>query len=123
MKRTRFLLILDTILFLSIIVLVEPRSSLAVHEWLGLAVMPLIVIHLVYAWPWLAMTLTRLGAAGAWRLRFNTLLNTALFVSFAVTAFSGVMTSFIALPALGIAPDNFEAWRLLHNRWSLYLQS
>ena len=122
MKRTRFLLILDTMLLLAIVVLMEPRSSLAVHEWLGLAFMPLLVIHLLYAWQWIATTLARLRAKGAWRLRINAVLNLALFIAFTVTLFSGVMTSFIALPALGIAPGNFEAWREVHNEWSTYAQ-
>lgn len=118
MKRTRFLLILDTILFVSLVLLLAPGfSGLAVHEWLGLAVIPLIVIHILYGWRWIAATLVRLGAKGAWRSRVNLLLNTLLFIAFAVTTFSGAMTSFIALPALGIAPGNFEGWRMLHNQW------
>jgi hypothetical protein len=37
MMRTRFLLIQDTILFLSLVLLVDPRfAGLEVHEWLGL---------------------------------------------------------------------------------------
>ena len=32
------------------------------------------------------------------------------------------MTSFVALPALGIAPGDFEGWRLLHRQWEAYLE-
>jgi len=32
------------------------------------------------------------------------------------------MTSFVALPALGIAPRNFEGWRILHNQSEAYLE-
>lgn len=123
MKRTRFLLILDTILFLSIVLLIEPRfAGLAVHEWLGLAIIPLIVIHLLYAWPWIATMAKRLRVKGAWRLRINVLLNSALFISFVVTVFSGVMTSFIALPSLGVPVGDYARWQPLHNQWSVYLQ-
>ena len=123
MRRTRFLLILDTILFVSLVLLVEPRfAGLAVHEWLGLAIMPLIVVHIVYAWRWIAATLVRLGVKGAWRLRVNVVLNMALFIAFTVAIFSGLMTSFIALPSLGIAPGNYGSWLLLHNQWTLYVQ-
>lgn len=95
MKRTRFLLVLDTILFVALVLLIEPRLAvLAVHEWLGLAVIPLIVVHLLYAWRWIAASLARLGVKGAWRLRVNAVLNTALFVAFTVATFSGLMTSF-----------------------------
>ncbi|MBV9548961.1 MAG: DUF4405 domain-containing protein [Alphaproteobacteria bacterium] len=122
MKRTRFLLILDTILFLSLVVLMEPRTSLTVHEWLGIAFIPLIVVHLLFAWQWIITTLARLGAKGAWRLRINAVLNLALFVTFVVSAFSGVMTSFIALPGLGIMSATFGRWTLLHNQWTVYFQ-
>jgi len=122
MKRTRFLLILDTILFVSLAVLIEPRTSLTVHEWLGLTFIPLVVVHLLFAWQWIATTLARLGARGAWRLRINAVLNLALFVTFVVSAFSGVMTSFIVLPGLGIMSANFGRWTLLHNEWTVYFE-
>src|SRR5579863_5985065 len=118
MKRTRFLLILDTILFVSLVVLMEPRTSLTVHEWLGFAFIPLIVVHLLFAWQWIATILVRLTAKGAWRLRVNAGLNLALFVTFVVSVFSGVMTSFIVLPGLGMAPATFGRWTILHNQWT-----
>jgi hypothetical protein len=123
MKRTRFLLILDTILFVSLVLLLEPRfAGLAVHEWLGLAVIPLIIIHILYAWRWIATMAARLCEKDAWRSRVNVLLNTLLFITFVVTTFSGLMTSFIALPAVGIAPVNYEGWGILHDRWAVYVQ-
>jgi cytochrome b len=110
---------LDTILFVSVVLLVAPGfSGLPIHEWLGLAVMPLIVVHILYGWRWIAATLLKLGEKRAWRSRVNFLLNTLQFIAFTVTIFSGAMTSFIVLPALGIAPGNFENWRTLHNQWS-----
>lgn len=123
MNRTQFLLFLDTILFLALVQLIEPRfAGLAVHEWLGIAIVPLIIVHLIYAWRWIAAALARLGVKGAWRLRINFLLNMALFIAFTVATFSGLMTSFIALPAVGIAPGNYARWLGVHNRWTLYVQ-
>lgn len=123
MNRTKFLLVLDTILFLALVQLIEPRfAGLAVHEWLGIAILPLIIVHLIYAWRWIAATLTRLGVKGVWRLRINSVLNMALFIAFTVATFSGLMTSFIALPAVGIAPGNYARWLGVHNRWTLYVQ-
>src|SRR6185503_9568751 len=103
MKRLRTLLILDTILLLALIVLMEPRSSLTVHEWLCLAVLIPIAIHLLFAWTWITTTLARLAAKGAWRLRINALLNTALFIDFMVTIMSGTMASVVALSSLGLS--------------------
>lgn len=123
MKRTKFLLILDTLLFLAMAVLLEPRfAGLAIHEWLGLAVLPPIILHILLAWPWIGTLAVRLRAKGAWRLRVNVFLNSLLFVTFVVVAFSGIMTSLIALPAMGISPGNYASWRLLHREWEVYLQ-
>jgi hypothetical protein len=123
MKRTRFLLVLDTILLVAIILLIEPRfTDLPIHEWLGIAAIPLILLHLLLGWGWIVATARRLAVKGAWRSKINALLNTALFVSFVITVFSGIMTSFIALPSLGIPARNFESWQVLHNQWSVYLQ-
>src|SRR3954470_13105923 len=102
--RTRTLLILDTLLLIALAILMEPRTSLTVHEWLGLAVIVPLVVHLLFAWQWIGTTLKRLNAKGAWRLRINALLNAALFVTFLVSFWSGAMTSFIVLPSLGIPP-------------------
>jgi hypothetical protein len=123
MTRTRILLVLDSVLFVSLLLSLEPRfEGLALHEWLGLAFAPLVVIHIVYAWRWIAMSFGRLRTAGAWRLRLNLALNTLLFIALVVTVFSGVMTSFVALPALGIAPGPAAGWRRLHNEWETYLE-
>ena len=120
MKRLRLLLILDTILLLALAVLMVPRSSLAVHEWLGLAVIAAFVTHLLFAWQWIVTALPRLRAKGAWRLRVNVLLNLLLFVTFVVALFSGVMISTIAMPALGITVSGDAKWQGMHNEWSNY---
>ena len=123
MNQTKFLLFLDTVLFLALVQLTEPHfSGLAVHEWLGIAIIPLIIVHLIYGWRWIAATLARLSVKGAWRLRVNFVLNMALFIAFTVATFSGLMTSFIALPALGIAPGDYARWLVLHNQWTVYVQ-
>ena len=122
MKRLRLLFVLDTFLLVALVILMVPRSGLAVHEWLGLALIPGVVIHLLFAWPWIATALPRLLTRGAWRLRINVLLNTLLFVTFVVTMFSGVMTSVIAMPALNIPVARDQSWLGLHNGWSNYFQ-
>lgn len=118
MKRLRFLLILDTFLLVTLIILWVPQSSLPVHEWLGLAVIPAVVIHLLFGWQWIATAIPRLLAKGAWRLRINVLLNLLLFYAFVVAMFSGVMASVIALPALGIPMASDQNWQQMHNRWA-----
>jgi hypothetical protein len=54
MKRLQTLLILDAFLLAALVVLMVPRSSLAVHEWLGFAIIPVAIIHPLFAWQWIA---------------------------------------------------------------------
>jgi hypothetical protein len=118
MKRLRFLLILDTFLLVTLVILWVPQSSLPVHEWLGLAVIPVAVIHLLFGWQWIATAMPRLLAKGAWRLRVNFLINLLLFYAFVVAMFSGVMASVIALPWLGIPMASDQNWQQMHNKWA-----
>jgi hypothetical protein len=54
MNRAQFLIFLDATLFVAILVLWSvPLTGLAVHEWLGLAAMALLLTHIVLQWRWL----------------------------------------------------------------------
>lgn len=116
MKRLRLLLILDTFLLAALVILWVPYP-LSLHEWLGLAVIPAAVIHLLFGWPWIATAIPRLLAKGAWRLRFNALLNVLLFCAFVVAMFSGAMASVIALPWLGMPMAIDHNWQQMHVMW------
>lgn len=116
MKRLRFLLILDTFLLVALVILWVP-DPITLHEWLGLAVIPVAVIHLLFGWAWIATAIPRLLARGAWRLRVNVLLNALLFYAFVVAMFSGVMVSVVALPSLGIPMTVDQNWRQMHILW------
>lgn len=116
MKRLRFLLILDTFLLVALVILWVP-DPIILHEWLGLALIPVVVIHLLFGWQWITTAIPRLLAKGAWRLRINVLLNLLLFCAFVVAMFSGVMESVVALPWLGVTMVSDQNWQNLHNRW------
>lgn len=117
MKRLRFLFILDAFLLVALVILWVP-DPLILHEWLGLAVIPVAVVHLLFGWQWIAMAIPRLQAKGAWRLRVNVLLNVLLFYALVVAMFSGVMESVIALPWLGATMAGDQNWRHMHDIWA-----
>ena len=96
-------------------------TGLTLHEWIALAAVGLIVLHLLLSWTWIAATLRRLTAPGSWRSRFNYLLNVLLFATFAIEIYSGIILSESALPAFGIrmSPGDMS-WRYIHNRFSNY---
>lgn len=117
MKRLRFLLVLDIFLLVALVILWVP-DPISLHEWLGLALIPVVVIHLLFGWQWIATAIPRLLAKGAWRLRVNVLLNVLLFYAFVVAMFSGVMESVIALPWLGVTMTSDQNWQHMHDMWA-----
>jgi len=91
-------------------------TGLTVHEWLAIAVMGLILIHILLSWTWIAATSRRLAAPRSGRARVNYFLNSCLFVSAITVLFSGLVISEVVLPAIGITvgPED-NRWRGIHN--------
>jgi len=116
--RPRFILVLtlDLILLLSLCALEHvPFTGMTLHEWLGLAVAALIVIHLLLSWSWIAASTRRFFAGASHRTRVNYILNLSLFGFMAAVIFSGVLSSQQAVPALASANTR---WARLHDRFS-----
>jgi hypothetical protein len=118
MRRTQFLLWLDVTLLLGVVALQEPRTtSLAGHEWIGIGFIALVVLHLVLNRRWIVATFRRVVTSGLGprRARLNAALNALLYVTMAVTIFSGLLISEVALPLAGHAPSDLRAWAQIHS--------
>ena len=91
-------------------------TGLALHEWLGIAVGTVIVVHLLLGWQWIAAITSNFfqGLPGLTRITY--LLDFILFIAVTLTIYSGLMISRVALPSLGLtgaAPNSL--WRGLHS--------
>jgi cytochrome b561 len=118
--RVQLLFWLDvTLLLLTAALETVPFTGLTLHEWIGIAITLLVLIHILLSWTWIPASSRRLTAPRSGRTRVNYLLNFCLFASMAVVIVSGVLISEVALPALGIkaTPDDF-GWDRLHGRFS-----
>ena len=96
-------------------------TGLVVHEWLGLAMVGMVLVHLLLAWSWIASQSRRLFAWQSLRERINYLLNLTLFAGVTAAIFSGILISQQAIPALTgtqAAPDMDWRWDTLHNDFS-----
>ena len=116
--RPRFAIVLslDLILLLSLCALEHvPFTGLILHEWLGLALATLIVIHLLLSWSWIAASTRRFFRGAPNRTRVNYILNLCLFGFMTAVIFSGILSSQEALPALASANTR---WARLHGRFS-----
>ena len=93
-NRAAFLICLDTAMLLLVWVLETiPLTGLELHQWLGFALCPLVLLHVVMQWQWCVTQFQRMFTPGAYRVRANALLNLALLVMMAAVLVSGVFVS------------------------------
>lgn len=117
--RARF--VVDVVLTLSFVALMSvPFTGLLLHEWWGIALIGVIVVHLLAQWDWTVASTRRFLHALTGRLRFTYVLNWLLFVAAVLVMVSGILISEAALPGLGLPTARstgsslFRFWRLLH---------
>lgn len=120
--RLTLTFLLDMMLLLSVCALQAVTfTGLVLHEWLGLAMVVMVVTHLLLAWSWIASQSRRFFAAQSARARVNYLLNLTLFAAVTAVIFSGILISQKAIPALTratAAPEMDWRWDTLHNRFA-----
>lgn len=106
---------LDLGMLLAILALLDPGATTGFvrHEWLGLAIAPVFVVHVVISWDWIVAAWRRVRTSNVARIRLGFLLNTALLVMMAIIIVSGIVISNYAMPwaqQRGVA-----RWEQLHN--------
>jgi cytochrome b561 len=106
---------LDAAMLLSMAVLIDPRASgIAIHEWLGIIIAPVIVFHLTLNWGWVVATTKKLLGRLPTETRLNQVLDLVLFATMAIAIWSGVEISESALPAMGFPERVSFSWREIH---------
>ena len=117
------ILVLDGLLAVVTLLLLAPRTTgIPVHEWLGIAVVFPVLLHLLFSWDWIRDTVRRLFTDGTARQRINFVLNALLFILIVIEVISGVLISHATLPALNIHVITDRSWRMLHNRFLGWLR-
>src|SRR5437868_2872702 len=90
---------LDVTLLVSVCALQDVSfTGLVIHEWLGLAMVAMVLAHLLLAWSWIATQSRRLFAAQSIRARINYVINLGLFAFVTAVLFSGILISQKAIP-------------------------
>ncbi len=89
-------------------------TGLAIHEWWGLALGLVLLVHLTLHWDWVLRTTRRMFTRRG-RDRLIWVVNLALLVSMTLCIASGVLISLVALPALGLGTRPNDFWRSLHS--------
>ncbi|MCA2001654.1 MAG: DUF4405 domain-containing protein [Chloroflexi bacterium] len=115
-SQTKTKLWLDILIFIAFLITMDPHSSgLPVHEWLSLAMIGAMTVHLLLNWDWIAQISSRFFRSAGGQNRINYILNWLLFINGTLIMISGIMISEAALPALGVQLPAGFAWRRLHD--------
>jgi hypothetical protein len=122
MKRLSFLACLNYALFAAILAAgAVPLTGLRAHEWSGVAIVVLVVVHISARWKWLLAASRGLRTPSAWRLRVNVAINTVLLVAATMTIYSGLMISQSVLPAFGLHANDSPFWDSVHKASQLLM--
>src|SRR5689334_719510 len=114
--QTKIKLWIDILIFIAFLVAMEPHASgLAIHEWLTLALLATMTIHLLLSWSWITETTRRFFGRLGLQNRLNYILNWLLFLDGTLLMVSGIMISEVALPAMNIQLPPGFGWRRLHD--------
>ena len=85
-------------------------TRIAFHEWLGIGLGVVLLVHLTLHWDWVVRTTRKLLRPGG-RERFVWLVNLLLLLSMTLCIASGILISEVALPGLGITLPASSFWR------------
>lgn len=88
-------------------------TGIAVHEWLGLALGLVLLVHLTLHWDWVVRATRRLLSRRG-HDRVIWLVNLALLFAMTLCVASGIVISRVALPTLGIFTASSPFWTRLH---------
>lgn len=109
-------LVLDALLFAALLAAFNPLwTGIAVHEWLSVAVIVPLLVHVIINWDW---TLRVVGAFFDRLLhasRLNLLVDVVLFVSTVTVMLSGLLISQVIGTALGLSVSPAPVWVALHS--------
>jgi Domain of unknown function (DUF4405) len=89
-------------------------TGLAIHEWLGVALLVVVTLHLLLNWAWIVAGVRRFFGPLSVLVRFNAILNTVLFILMTVVLASGLMISVVALRFFGLHMLPSIFLRLVH---------
>jgi len=89
-------------------------TGIATHEWLGIGLGVVLLVHLTLHWDWVIRTTQKLLRPGGHE-RFIWLVNLLLLVCMTLCLASGILISEVALPQLGITPPASSFWRQVHD--------
>jgi hypothetical protein len=108
-------IIIDIIFLVVYLVAQYPGiTGLLLHEWISMGLILVALIHTIVHWEWVQDTLSRFSGRIPALLRWNLVINIALFIVFLIVAVSGLMVSCHVLFFFGLYAPGYFIWKPMH---------
>jgi hypothetical protein len=112
-RRSRFFI--DIALLIGLLVANDPaRTGLAIHEWLSIALIVPVLVHLVINWEWTVHVTKRFFERLLSVSRLNLVVDVALFVATVAVMVSGLAVSSVVTGFLGVGNAANALWVAVH---------
>ncbi len=114
-KQNTTKLLLDLGAFVGLLIASAPRfTGGTIHEWLGISLGGVVIVHLLLNWNWIVGITTRIFTSKSKGQRFKYILNWSLFASGIMIVLSGLMISKTVVPFFGLTLPQNMSWKELH---------
>jgi hypothetical protein len=111
----RINLVLDSALLLLFLFVHEQKAiGLFLHEWCGLLLLIVVIIHILLHWNWIDGVFRKFFRKMKVETRINQIIVILIYIGITVVMFSGIMISREAIPAIGIHTAKNIFWKWLH---------
>lgn len=115
-NKTKTNLWVDIIILLAFLTVYEVKATgETIHEWLGIAIGFIVIIHILLHWKWLVLNTKQFLTRIKTEARLNYIVDILIFVGFTTIIFTGIMISKSFLPTLGIRVAENHFWRSMHS--------
>jgi len=109
-------LTLDLIIFGAYLFSASPKTTgNFIHEWLGLALVAAVVLHLLWHWKWISKVTTTFFKKLWHSSRLDYVVDLLFLIAFTIAMFTGIMISKDILGLFGITTNEHSIWREYHH--------
>jgi len=109
-------LLLDAGLFAALLAVNNPSwTGISAHEWLGIALITPLLVHLIVNWDWTVRTVLRFVDRARNASRVNLIVDTLLFLATVAVMLSGLVVSTTLPGLLGATTSPSVIWYALHS--------
>ena len=114
-KKTLLLLLVDAVLLGGFWLVNQVRlTGIALHEWFGIALGLILILHLAMHWHWVVNIIKKFFKLSGLVPHLKLVLDIVGFVAFFTIIISGILMSRAVLPTLGLTGLHSHSLKMIH---------